>query len=111
MSESIATIELLRSLPRSERREALESLVVTEFKASLLMDEDEYLPTDESWFQLGFTSLRIVEVKTRLEAQLGIAVSTTTLFNSPTIDQLLDHLTGDLLGDLFDELPAGSGSL
>ncbi|WP_051966118.1 acyl carrier protein [Kitasatospora mediocidica] len=110
MPETTPIIELLRSLPWSERRDALEGVVVTEFKNILLMDEDEYLSTDESYFQLGFTSLRIVEVKQRLESLLGFGVSTNVLFNSPTIEKLMDYLTGEVLVDLFDAVPVAAAA-
>lgn len=101
--ESTPTIDKLVACPRAERYDLLESIVVAEFKATLLMSADEQLEVDESFFDAGFTSLRITEVKDRLEAQLGCDISTNVLFNSPTIERLLDHLTGDVLGELFAE--------
>jgi acyl carrier protein len=103
MTQSTPTIEQLQSLPWSERRDALESLVVDQFRATLLMDDDEDLPLDESYFELGFTSLRITEIKQRLEDLLGCEISTTMLFNTPTIEQLLEHLVEDGLAALFAE--------
>jgi acyl carrier protein len=58
---------------------------------------------DESYFDLGFTSLRITEIKERLETAFGRPISTNLLFNSPTIEQLMDHLTGEVLAELFAE--------
>lgn len=91
-----AVRELL-SLPRSEQREALEALVVGEFRAVLLMDRDEDFPSDASFFDLGFTSLLMADAKDRLEWLLGRSISSTVLFNSPTVDRLIDHLAGDVL--------------
>jgi hypothetical protein len=110
MTEPTSTIQHLQSLPWSERHDALESVVVGEFRATLLMGEDEDLPLGESYFDLGFTSLRITEIKERLDDLLGCAISTNLLFNSPTVDRLLAHLTGDILAELFrdDEPAAGS---
>ncbi|MFG2935671.1 acyl carrier protein [Streptomyces sp. NPDC048282] len=93
-------------LPASERRDALENLVVTEFKATLLMPDDEELPLEVSYFELGFTSLRITEAKQRLEGVLGRPISTNLLFNRPTVEQLLDHLETDVFADLFATAPA-----
>jgi len=103
MTQSTPTIEQLQSLPWSERRDALESVVVEQFRATLLMDDDEDLPLDESYFELGFTSLRITEIKQRLEDLLGCEISTNLLFNTPTIEQLLEHLVDDGLPELFAE--------
>jgi acyl carrier protein len=109
MTEPTPTIQVLLDLSPAERQDALEELVVTEFRATLLMADDEDLPLDESYFDLGFTSLRISEIKERLEAAFGRAISTTQLFNSPTVEQLLAHLTGDVLADLFGGADAGAG--
>jgi acyl carrier protein len=111
MTVPTPTIQQFQSLPWSERRDALESVVLAEFRATLLMDDDEDLPLDESFFDLGFTSLRVTEIKQRLEDLLGCAISTNVLFNSPTVDQLMEHLTGGALGALFgvDEPATASG--
>jgi hypothetical protein len=97
-------IERLCELPLAERRAELEELVVAEFKATLMMTDDEDLPFDMSYFELGFTSLRITEVKERLETQLGRSVSTNVLFNSPTMERLITYLTDEVLSDLFSSL-------
>lgn len=100
-SDRTAAVQDLLELPRSERRDALESLVTAEFKATLLMSEDEELPLGTSYFDLGFTSLRITEVKQRLEELLGCPLSTNQLFSSPTVEQLLDHLASEVFPELF----------
>jgi aryl carrier-like protein len=101
LTEATPTIERLRELPLSERHEVLGELVVREFKATLLMAEDEELLYDASFFDMGFTSLRIAEIKERLEAMLGCGISANVLFNSPTLERLVEHLTGGVLAHLF----------
>jgi acyl carrier protein len=103
MDEATLTVEKLCALPRSERRDALQTLVVDEFKSTLLMLGDEELPVGESFFDLGFTSLRITEVKLRLETLLGQPISANVLFNNPTIDALVTYLMADVLADVFGE--------
>lgn len=104
MVRLMQTIERLHELPLSERREELEELVVAEFKSTLMMTDDEDLPLDMNYFELGFTSLRITEIKERLEAQFGRRISTNVLFNSPTMERLISYLTEELLADLFGAL-------
>ena len=87
------TVLDLRALPRSERREALEGLVVAEVKTGLLMPGDEELPVDESFFELGLTSLGLQDVGSRLEAALGRRIASTDLFNNPTVERLVEHLS------------------
>ena len=101
LTEATSTIEGLRELPLSERYEALGELVAKEFRATLLMAEDEDLPPDVSFFDMGFTSLRIAEIKERLEMLLGCEVSANVLFNSPTLERLIEHLTNGVLAYLF----------
>jgi hypothetical protein len=101
-------IERLCELPLAERRAELEELVVAEFRATLMMTDDEDLPFDMSYFELGFTSLRITEVKERLETQLGRSVSTNVLFNSPTMERLIAYLADEVLSDLFSSAAAGN---
>ncbi|MFL6139504.1 MAG: acyl carrier protein [Frankiaceae bacterium] len=106
--EPTPTVEQLRDLPRSERMEALEEIVVTEFKATLMMAEDEDLDITESFFDLGFTSLLITDIKERLEALLGCTISANVLFNSPTVERLLAYLSEDPLEELFAPAPSPS---
>lgn len=104
------TISRIGELPRSERVEALEELIITEFKKTLLMAEDEELDTETSYFEIGFTSLRIIEIKQRLEEMLGCDISANVLFNRPTVERLIAHLTEDVLADLFVGPGGGAGT-
>jgi acyl carrier protein len=94
-------IESLLELPRSERRDALEELVVNEFREALMMTDDEDFGTDVGFFDLGCTSLLILDIRKRLEAMLGYSISATVLFNRPTVERLIEHLTDDVLDDVF----------
>lgn len=93
------TVKELRLLPEAERREALEEILETEFRAALLMTEEDELPFDQSFFDLGLTSLGITDLKDRLEEMLKCEINTNVLFNIPTIERLLDHLTEQLRGE------------
>src|SRR5215472_16164010 len=101
MTQSMLAIDRLQELPLSERREGLEELIVTEFRTTLMMTDDEDLSFDTSYFELGFTSLRITEIKERLERQLGCSISTNVLLNSPTMERLISYLADEVLADLF----------
>ncbi|MFD5622785.1 acyl carrier protein [Streptomyces yangpuensis] len=92
MTDVPRATDRFRRLPRSEWRTELETLVVEEFRTALLMTGAETVPLDQNYFDLGLTSLRATEIKQRLEAGLGVAIDTSVLFGSPTVDRLLDHL-------------------
>lgn len=66
--------------------------MVREFKAALLMTAADELPLDESFFDLGLTSLMLTDVKQRLETLLGLPINASELFNRPTVEQLIDYL-------------------
>jgi len=91
-ASSESTVDELRALPATERAEILESIVVAEFKAALLMSDEDELPFDLSFFDLGLTSLGITDLKERLERLLACEIDANVLFNSPTVERLLAHL-------------------
>ena len=95
----------LRAMPRPDRPEALLELVRAEIRTALMMSEDEELPTDQSMFELGLSSLLAVEVLTRLEQRLGCAVGTTALFSHPTVERFSDFLGSTVMPDLFGARP------
>jgi acyl carrier protein len=103
MTDTSEIVRTLRALPRAERRDALEAVVVEEFKSTLLMPDDEDLPVDQSFFDLGFTSLRITEAKQRLETLFGQPISANVLFNSPTVDELVEYLIAEVLADVLEQ--------
>lgn len=86
----------------SDLRDAVESLLIGELRAALLMDDDDTdeLPLDASFFDLGLTSLRLMEIKQRVDAVLGVEISTTALFNFPTVVRLVDYLMDNVLPGL-----------
>lgn len=102
MSSHTCLARRLQELPRSERWNSLESYVVAEFKATLMITDEEILSPNQNYFELGLTSLGLMEIKERLEAQLGDGISTTVLFNYPTVQKLLNYLVSDVLRSLFD---------
>lgn len=92
MTSPIPTITQLRELPFAVRRETLEEILDREFRAALLMTEDDDLPFDQSYFDLGLTSLGITDLKQRIEELLDCEIDTNVLFNSPTVERLLEYL-------------------
>jgi acyl carrier protein len=101
MTTNTPWVEQLVEIPLSERTALVQALVVAEFKAWLLMDDTDALPFDESYFELGLTSLGATEIKQRLESRLGRPFDSASLFNNPTISHLLDYLRAEVLADFF----------
>jgi acyl carrier protein len=106
MTAESAVIRRLGELPRSERMDFLVGMVLAQFKEALLMTEQDELPLDENYFDLGLNSLRVVEIKAGLEELLGREVDTGLLFSQPTVQQVLEHLADEVLADLFASVTA-----
>ncbi|MGP4112734.1 acyl carrier protein [Streptomyces sp. 4N509B] len=91
----------LRRLPLAERRDHLHEAVHSEFRTALFLSDTEPVPEDENYFALGVTSLGLMDIKSRLDERLGVSISSTALFNHPTVEELIDYLVGEVLADLF----------
>lgn len=110
MTQSIPICAQLSELSWGECRDVLEDLVIAEFKSVLLMPEAEQLPLATNYFDMGLTSLRLTEIRQRLEDVLDIGIDATVLFNSPTIDDLLTYLSDRLSADAVAVNSGLSGS-
>lgn len=86
----------LSELSSPERRDALEQIVVNHLRKTLSMSDDEELPTDQSFFDIGLTSLLLTDARTYLQDLLGVDIDATVLFNQPTVDRLVADLTDRL---------------
>ncbi|WP_132115374.1 acyl carrier protein [Actinocrispum wychmicini] len=88
----------LRRESRTERRDTLEELIVAHMREVLQMGDDEELFVDRSYFDLGFTSLKLTDVREYLQKLLDVRIDATVLFNEPTVEHLVEHLA-DVLSD------------
>lgn len=88
----------LVATPGPDFDDEVERLVTGVFRDALLAPDDEELPDDQTFFELGLTSLRMVEVRERLEEMFGVGIATGALFDHPTIGGLSGHLVSLLSG-------------
>lgn len=105
MTDALSTSHPLYRLPALERREALETLVTERFCDALLMNSADEVPLTEGFFDLGLTSLRLLEIRKWLEQRLGFGIDTAVLFNRPTVEELVDYLV-----DAAPDVPADPGA-
>jgi hypothetical protein len=89
-------VQKLLAMPGPERQPGIEEMIMTEFRAALQMESDEPLPMDTPYFELGITSLSLVEARKRLEVLLGLPISSNVMFNQPTLAQLIAYLADQL---------------
>jgi len=91
-------LEQLRSTPADSQRETLVSYVRTQIGQVARLQAVDQIQPRQRLFDLGLDSLMAVELKDRLQADLGHPLSATLIFDFPTIEALADHLYGDVLG-------------
>ncbi len=96
-------LERLDKLAIQEREYAIKQLVVDLLRKKLLMQESDDLPTDQSYFELGLTSLASVELQEELEMVIANKINSASLFNNPTVDQLVAHIREEALQTYFED--------
>lgn len=102
-ADAATTRSQLREAPKAGRRELLLGLVHREAMKTLGITEtiDAARPLRE----LGLDSLMSVTLANRLEAALGIKVSTVTLIQGPSIDEIVEELLPALTGTGDETVP------
>jgi NAD(P)-dependent dehydrogenase (short-subunit alcohol dehydrogenase family)/acyl carrier protein len=82
--------ETLRRTSPLERRRGIAEIIERE-AAQVLGFGQARLDRDRGFFDMGMDSLLALELRTRLEAALGIALQATVLFDYPSIDALAGY--------------------
>ncbi|GCB43883.1 type I polyketide synthase [Streptomyces sp. NL15-2K] len=83
----------LAQLPGDERRAALTDLVGRQAAVVLGHGRRDTLDAHRPFLEAGFDSLASVELRNRLSVVTGLRLPTTLLFDHPTPDALVAHLT------------------
>jgi acyl carrier protein len=86
----------LREAPPGSRRALITAHIQEEVGRIMRLDG----PADprRKLFEMGMDSLMALELKSRLQHELGASVPVTAVFNHPTIEALAGHLLDDVLG-------------
>ncbi|GAA3438137.1 hypothetical protein GCM10018954_077530 [Kutzneria kofuensis] len=81
-----------RRWPQQPSTMDLKALIREELAAVLGHDDPTELPDDKPFPDLGFDSLTVVEIRTRLAALTGLDLPATLLFDRPTVTDLATYL-------------------
>ncbi|WP_246450250.1 type I polyketide synthase [Allostreptomyces psammosilenae] len=73
-------------------REELVRYLRADLAAMMGLDGPDDLDVDTGLFELGLTSAMVVELRSRLEAEIGREIPTTAVFDNPTIGKLAGYL-------------------
>lgn len=90
------------ALSTDEQREHVQNTLEALIRELLALDNDYLLDFDSGFFDLGFDSLMLTELASKLrEAFSGqVRIPFNIAFDHPTLSQLMDHLVSELSNDL-----------
>lgn len=95
----------LLSLDIKERRDFLLSHLRSMIGKVLGIKSPESIALRERFFDLGLDSMLALELKNKLEQDIGHALRATTLFNHPTLETLAEFLSSEILAEAFAGSP------
>ena len=108
-------LEELEETAPERKRDLLLSHVTSEVAKVLGLSQNESLPLETGFFDLGIDSLTAVELRNRLQSSLGTALPATLIFNYPTLGAMINYFADEILdlpaseedgGDAIAEAPA-----
>jgi polyketide synthase 12 len=93
-----ALLQRLEGLPEDEQHAILLDLVRSHIATVLGTPSPEAIDPDRAFQELGFDSLTAVEMRNRLKAATGLALSPTLIFDYPNSAALAGYFHKELLG-------------
>jgi myxalamid-type polyketide synthase MxaB len=90
----------IKAEPQTQQFSMLSAYVIGQIALVLGMSSHEEIEPRQGLFSLGLDSLMAVELKNRLEVDLGVSLPLTLLFDYPTIEALVGYLAQEVLGQL-----------
>ena len=97
LTQNSAFREELESVPVSERQELLTNQIRSSIAQTLGWKDIQKIGMRQPLFDLGLDSLMAIELKNRLESSLETALSSTLLFDYPTVEALVEYLASDVI--------------
>ena len=97
ISSSVTWLSRLQSLPERQRIGFLTKVLQQEVARALGRPANQLPDSQLGFFDMGMDSLMAVELKNRLDIQVGVSISSTAIFEHPNIAALAKHLMEDVL--------------
>ncbi len=100
-----ALLQRLEGLPEDEQHAVLLDLVRSHIATVLGNTTPESIDPDKAFQELGFDSLTAVEMRNRLKAATGLALSPTLIFDYPNAATLAGYFRQELVGASTESTP------
>jgi len=100
-----ALLQRLEGLPEDEQHAVLLDLVRSHIATVLGNGSPEAIDPDKAFQELGFDSLTAVEMRNRLKAATGLALSPTLIFDYPNAAALAGYFRQELVGASAESAP------
>jgi polyketide synthase 12 len=100
-----ALLQRLEGLPEDEQHAVLLDLVRSHIATVLGNTSPEAIDPDKAFQELGFDSLTAVEMRNRLKAATGLALSPTLIFDYPNSAALAGYFRQELVGTSTESAP------
>jgi mycoketide-CoA synthase len=100
-----ALLQRLEGLPEDEQHAVLLELVRSHIATVLGNGTPEAIDPDKAFQELGFDSLTAVEMRNRLKAATGLALSPTLIFDYPNSAALAGYFRHELVGASAEPTP------
>ena len=94
-------LQMLRAAPANRRRRLLESSVRALVAKVLGIDPSQLTDLHQGFFELGMDSLTSMELRNRLQTNLGRSLPSTLTFDYPTPEALVHYLAREVLVSEF----------
>jgi mycoketide-CoA synthase len=100
-----ALLQRLEGLPEDDQQAVLLDLVRSHIATVLGNSSPEAIDPDKAFQELGFDSLTAVEMRNRLKAATGLALSPTLIFDYPNSAALAGYFRQELVGAKTEPTP------
>ena len=103
-----ALLQRLEGLPEDEQHAVLLDMVRSHIATVLGNTTPEAIHPDRAFQELGFDSLTAVEMRNRLKAATGLALSPTLIFDYPNSAALAGYMHQELVGNSARQAPTAA---
>ncbi|WP_327028959.1 type I polyketide synthase [Micromonospora sp. NBC_01740] len=95
-ASAFGPVARLAALPTDEARAEIVAALRSHVARVLAHGSAAAVKMDRTFSEMGFDSLTAVELRNRLNSELGVQLPAALVFDHPTVDALADYLLGEL---------------